>query len=230
MLLPLGWPPLAEECEAFTRVLLAAGADVERMLDPAIGSVDAFVRHASRLPFLRSGRERTIVAFAPVEVDVDPILEIRHRLINAVEPLRDATWLVYLSHSIRSDFLRSAHRYGGLFDAGAGLTTWHINCGAVGLVGGDTWLAGLSQRLEELLDPGLESGVMPVEAPYAMHAPSGHVPTTEPAPPMEGHSFEEGSPYAAVASRASSPSPRNYNPDPPRPSSSVPPNPRLRRR
>ncbi len=212
-------------------MLLAAGADVERMLDPApSASPEAFVRHATRMPFLRNGREKPLIAFAAGDDDeADSLLEMRHSLIDAVATLRHATWLVYVAQPNRAAFLKAAQRYGGIFDAGGGLITWHVHYGAIGLVGGDTWLAGLHQRLEELLDATPESGIMPVEPEFTHSSPLNHIPTTEPAPP-EVREYDEHSPYAAVAGRASSPMPRgSYAPEERYPST-VPPNPRLRKR
>jgi hypothetical protein len=231
VLLPHGWPQQADEREAFMRVLLAAGADVERMLDPAPGaSAESFVRHATRMPFLRNGRERPLIAFAAHDADVDSLLELRHRLIDAIMTLREAVWLVYVGQPIRAAFFKSAQCYGGIFDAGGGLVTWHIHYGTVGLVGGDTWLAGLNQRLEELLEPNPESGIMPVEPQFTSSSPLNHIPTTEPAPPSEPVQYEESSPYAAVAGHPGKPQPRSSYPPENRYPSSMPPNPRVRKR
>lgn len=201
------------------------------MLDPAVGSADAFVRHAARMPFLKSGRETPLVAFAPAQPEVEPLLEMRQRLIEAVQPLRTATWLVYILQPLRAKFMRSALCVGGTFDAGGGLVTWHVPLGSVGLVSGETWLAGLHQRLEELLEPTLESGVMPAEPP-AQRSHLHHIPTTQPAPPVEGFE-DENSAYAMVARRSMSPGKGRPSAGPGpangRLTSSIPPNPRLRR-
>lgn len=228
VLLPLGWPNDADEREAFTRVLLAAGADVERMLDPAIGTADAFLRHAARMPFLKNGRETPLVAFAPTVADAEPLLELRQRMLEAIQQLRAATWLVYIEHSLRPAFIKSALTVGGTFDAGGGLVTWHVALGPIGLVSGETWLAGLHQRLDELLEPTLESGVMPAEPP-SPHSQLHHIPTTEPAP--SGAVFDEDSAYAAIARGSLSPTRGRPSmaPGSGRSSSSIPPNPRLRR-
>jgi hypothetical protein len=225
VLLPFGWPQQADEREVFMRVLLAAGADVGRMIDPGPGTEDAaFMRHATRMSFLRTSRDNPIIAFAPSEVDVNALLEARYQLIDAVSSLRSATWLVYLSASLQSLFLQWAHRVGGLFDAGGGLVIWQVYYGAVGIVGGDTWIAGLGQRLDELLESNPESGVVAVEPPVH-RVPMHHMPTTEPAPPEDLRNLDESSPYAAV-SRTSNPAPdRSSHPPADRSSisSSVPP-------
>jgi hypothetical protein len=210
-------------------VLLAAGGDVERMLDPATGSSEAFVRHTTRMPFLKSGREIPLVAFAPMDSDVDRLLDMRQQLIDAVPILRDAVWLVYVTEAIRTAFLKAAHRSGGLFDAGGGITTWHVSYGPIGIVSGDTWLAGLYLRLEELLEPNPESGIVPVEPVYVQSSPMNHIPTTEPAPPTDPSAYDDCAPYKAVASRVRSPTPRLSYAPAERLTSSVPPNPRLRR-
>jgi hypothetical protein len=221
VLLPLGWPQQADEREAFMRVLLAAGADVERMLDPAVGSsAEAFVRHATRLPFLKSRRDKPLVAMAIDNVAVPDALKLRQRLFDAVPALLEATWLVYSTKEHRAEFLRHAFRFGGLFDSGGGLMTWHVHQGVMGIVGAETWLVGLAQRLDELLEPTPESGIMPVEPPLSNDPVPRHVPTTEPAPPAEQPNFDEHPPYAAIATRSLTPNPRP---------STVPPNPRLRR-
>lgn len=231
-------------------MLLAAGADVERMLDPAPGaSTDSFVRHAARLQYLKNGREKPLVAFALHDASVDALLELRHRLIDALMALREATWLVFVPQALRLSFLKAAQCFGGTFDAGGGLITWHVHYGSVGLVGGDTWLAGLQQRLEELLESTPESGIMPVEPEFSRSSPINHIPTTEPAPPVESVQYEESSPYAAVsgralsaglhdhdaayaavAGRAMNPSSNSSYPPEARYPSSMPPNPRVRRK
>jgi hypothetical protein len=232
-LLPQGWPEEDSEREALTRVLLAAGADIERLLDEPTNSPDAFVRHATRMPFLRYGRECPMVAFAPRNNDADELLAFRSMLLSAVGSLRETTWLVYLSTEVRSSFQRAAIHYGDLYDARGGLLTWHVPPGVLGLVSRDTWVVGLAARLEELLTPCLESGIMPVDTPVAESQPHNAV-TTEPAPPSDRDPFQE-LPYAAVAANAMSPqsrilTPATFSSAPPfRPTSTMPPNPRLRK-
>jgi hypothetical protein len=229
VLLPLGWPADVKEREALTRVLLAAGADIERLLD-APASPEAFVRHATRLPFLRGGRELPLVAFAPGNDDVDELLHFREMLLDRVAALRDTTWLVYVEARIRQTFARAAQSYGGLVDAGGGLLTWHVPYGTIGITSRDTWVAGLAIRLEELLAPTPESGIMPVDPPVGEFRHRS-VATTEPAAPQDLHAehFLE-SPYAALAGRSLNPSALSA-PAPFQPGfSSMPPNPRLRKR
>jgi len=214
-------------------VLLGAGADIQRLLDTP-SAPDAFVRHAMRMPFLRTGKEIPIVAFAPPEANADELLGFRDLLVESVPTLTDAIWLTYLSPHLRGQFFRAAQTFGGLFDAGGGLHTWHISGGIIGLVGRDTWVPGLSSRLEELLTTGPESGVIPLDAPLGEFH-SSNVATTEPAPPDDCSAFSE-MPYSAVAPHdSSSPGPRRATPilhsQPSfRPASTMPPNPRLRNR
>jgi hypothetical protein len=229
VLLPLGWPTNEDEREAFARLLLATGADVERMLDPPGGAKDSFLRHATRMPFLQRGREIPIVALVPADDQLDQLLEMRRNLIDALPTLVDATWLVYVADVNRPRFQKAAIRYGGLFDAGGGITTWHLNHGVLGLVGKDTWLSGLASRLEDLLASTPESGVVPIEPPCAESTAHCAVPTTEPAPPSDAHAFDDAPAYAAVSSRIPSPRPQSYGPGRRLPSS-APPNPHLRRR
>lgn len=182
------------------------------------------------MPFLRNGREQPLVAFATSDSDVETILEMRHRLIETITMLREATWLIYIAQPVRSAFGKAAQRHGGLFDTGGGLVTWHVHYGAIALVGADTWLAGLSQKLEDVLEPTPASGIIPVEPAYAHSSPLNHIPTTQPAPPGEPRPFDDSSPYAAVARRAATPIPRSScRPEAHFPST-APPNPRLRKR
>lgn len=231
VLLPHGWPAPSDDREAFTRVLLAAGADVERLLDPAPGaSLESYVRYAGRMPFLKNSRERPLVAFAAQGTDVDALLDARHQLIDTIRSLRDATWLVYVPLNIRAGFLKNSQRFGGVFDHGGGLVSWHVHFGCVGLVGADTWLAGLNQRLEDLLESNPESGIIPVEPIYSRTSPVNHIPTTEPAPPVDPSEYEQSSPYAAIAGRGMYQSPQSSYPPPEgRYPSVMPPNPRVRR-
>jgi hypothetical protein len=214
-------------------VLLASGADIERLLD-APSAPDAFVRHATRLPFLRLGRECPMVAFAPKQNDLPALLRYRNTLMEAVELLRDATWLLYVTGGVRNPILGAADRHGDLYDCGGGLLVWRVSDGPIGVVGRDTWVPGLSGRLAEHLAPTLESGVMPIETPIGEFRRS-HLATTEPAPEGDPSSYV-GTPYAAVASRSMSPptqrrpSPFNSTTAPSiHPTSTLPPNPRLRK-
>ncbi|MGC4069982.1 MAG: hypothetical protein QM784_36065 [Polyangiaceae bacterium] len=229
VLLPLGWPADVSEREALTRVLLAAGADIERLLD-APSNPNAFVRHATRLPFLRGGRELPLVAFAPGNDDVDALLRFREMLLDSVSALRETTWLVYVEARIRPSFIKAAQPYGCFTDAGGGLFTWHVPYGTMGITSRDTWVAGLAARLEELLAPTPESGIMPVDPPVGEFRHRS-VATTEPAAPYESPSDNlMESPYAAIAGRSMNPSALSA-PPPFQPGfSSMPPNPRLRKR
>jgi hypothetical protein len=229
VLLPLGWPADVSEREALTRVLLAAGADIERLLD-APSSPEAFVRHATRLPFLRGGRELPLVAFALNSDNIDALLRFREMLLDGVSALRDTTWLVYVEAPIRQTFVKAAQPYGNFTDAGGGLFTWHVPYGAIGITSRDTWVAGLAARLEELLAPTPESGIMPVDPPVGEFRHRS-VATTEPAAPYEAHAEHlMETPYAAIAGRSLKPSALSA-PPPFQPNfSSMPPNPRLRKR
>lgn len=224
-LLPQGWPEEASEREALTRVLLGAGVDIQRILDTP-PTPDAFIRHATRLPFLRTGRECPIIAFAPSAIDLEDLLAYRNLLLTHVSALEDATWLVYLTASQRGGFYRDCQAYGSIFDAGGGVHTWHIHDGILGLVGRETWVAGLGARFDELLSRSAESGIIPIESPAAeLVRGSG---STEPAPPDDSEPYFE-MPYAAVMSRSLSPL-RTDAVDSLRQPSTMPPNPRLRNR
>lgn len=212
------------------RVLLAAGADVERMLDPAAGTPEAFLRHAARMPFLRSGGEAPLVAFAPADSNIEALLETRQRLIEIVPDLSDVTWLVYVVRAIRMPFFKAALNLGGTYDAGGGLVAWHVPLGSVGLVSGDTWLAGLDQRLSELLESNFESGVMPAEAPIPPLL--RHVPSTVPAPPVEllvEDAKDASLLYSRMARRTTPPVAATASSAANAMHSTMPPNPRLRR-
>ena len=233
VLLPQGWPEEDREREALTRVLLAAGADIERLLDEPTSSPEAFLRHAMRLPFLRHGRECPMIAFAPKTDDAELVLAFRSMLLGAVGSLRNTTCLVYLTAEIRAAFHHVAVHYGDLFDVRGGLLTWHVTDGIIGLVSRETWVVGLSTRLEELLNPCLESGIIAVDATPVSSGRS-HPATTLPAPADGAEPINEG-PYASVVKNSMPATPRIPSPSPftsqspYRPVSTMPPNPRLRK-
>lgn len=239
VLLPQGWPSQTGEREAFTRVLLAAGADIERLLDAPTSSLAAFIRHASRMPLLRSNRESPLVAFCPRSANTDEFLDNRDSLLRALPQLRNSICLVYLTADIRPDFMTQVGTQGGVFDARGGLLTWDIADGTLMLVSLETWVADLAARLEDLVASCPASGIMTIDPPC--FPISSGVATTEPCPSDEDP-FNE-MPYAAVAARHMTPMPRDLSPLPsPRSAfpagldkplrmiSTIPPNPRLRNR
>jgi hypothetical protein len=239
-LLPLGWPSEVGEREAFTRVLLAAGADIERLLDAPSTSLDAFIRHAARMPLLRASHESPLIAFCPHSSSTHELLQQRAQLLQALPRLRNSICLIYLRACVRPDFMANVASQGGLFDARGALFTWDVTDGTLMLVSLETWVADLAARLEDLVATCPASGIMPIDSPGSS-LDSG-IATTQPSPPdADSDPFGE-MPYAAVASRHMSPSPREFCPLPSprtslppngdafRPISTLPPNPRLRQR
>jgi hypothetical protein len=173
-----------------------------------------------------------MIAFAPKTDDVEQVLAFRSMLLGAVGSLRNTTCLIYLTADIRTAFHHVAVHYGDLFDVRGGLLTWHVNDGIIGLVSRETWIVGLSVRLEELLNPCLESGIITIDAPVGTGR--NHPAPTEPAPAEGVEPAIEG-PYAAVVRNSMPatpriPSPSPFTSQPPyRAISTMPPNPRLRK-
>jgi hypothetical protein len=169
-----------------------------------------------------------MVVFAPRSDDVGFLLKYRTTLLTAVDSLGDATWLIYLSATVRVTFHRLAVEYGNVTDVRGGLFTWGVTPGILGLVSRDTWVVGLSTRLEELLTPCLDSGVVSLDE---LRFP--RIASTVPAPPSAPERFNDVT-FAPVARNAANPKRQGASPferavDSYRNPSTMPPNPRLRK-
>ncbi len=185
VVLPFGMPKGEPERDCVVQILRTCGADFARMIELPGAPSTAFVKHVSRMAVLRSERECPLVLLDASTVDVVTLLDVRQAVLKAVPELRSAAWLVFVPGFARRDFIKGASRHGGSFDFGDGLVTWHVSGTPMALVGSETKLAGLADRLTEFLEPVPESGIInhgPFEPPASLEPCVGFA-VTEPAPP-----------------------------------------------
>lgn len=95
VLMPQGLPPRIDMHEACVKLLLASGADIHRIFDSPIETVDRFASHLARAKVPLSSRPEPLVVLTKTSPIALAIFLNRKVLEKALPSLRRAAWLIF---------------------------------------------------------------------------------------------------------------------------------------
>ncbi len=123
VLYPQGAPPDRHLREHCAEVVVRCGGDVQRTIDAPAHSVDAFAKHLARTKAFRR-REVAIVVLTETNPVALKLVQARRTLEQLIEPLREASWLVYFNPLDDPFFMETASMLGDFDDADADVPIW----------------------------------------------------------------------------------------------------------